>query len=83
MVPSRINKCHFVTPGLSPLMGRKRLILLVISLYQAFLRKAGGPGGTRTRDLSIKSRLLYQLSYGPTLAAEDRFSGAGKGFPKS
>src|SRR6185503_10502841 len=27
---------------------------------------SGGPGGTRTRDLSIKSRLLYRLSYGPT-----------------
>lgn len=28
--------------------------------------RGGGPGGTRTRDLSIKSRLLYRLSYGPT-----------------
>lgn len=26
----------------------------------------GGSAGIRTRDLSIKSRLLYQLSYGPT-----------------
>ena len=25
----------------------------------------GGSAGARTRDLSIKSRLLYQLSYGP------------------
>lgn len=27
---------------------------------------SGGSAGIRTRDLSIKSRLLYQLSYGPT-----------------
>lgn len=26
----------------------------------------GGSAGIRTRDLSIKSRLLYRLSYGPT-----------------
>jgi hypothetical protein len=30
-----------------------------------FERIYGGSAGTRTRDLSIKSRLLYQLSYGP------------------
>ena len=28
-------------------------------------RESGGSAGTRTRDLSIKSRLLYRLSYGP------------------
>lgn len=31
------------------------------------LTKVGGePVGIRTRDLQIKSPLLYQLSYGPT-----------------
>lgn len=30
------------------------------------LDRPGGSAGIRTRDLSIKSRLLYQLSYGPT-----------------
>jgi hypothetical protein len=30
------------------------------------LGRPGGSAGIRTRDLSIKSRLLYQLSYGPT-----------------
>lgn len=45
------------------------------------IERSGGPGGTRTRDLSIKSRLLYRLSYGPISAA-----GAGprgrQGLPK-
>lgn len=36
-------------------------------------REAGGSAGIRTRDLSIKSRLLYRLSYGPT----SRHLGAG------
>lgn len=30
------------------------------------LRKSGEPVGIRTRDLLIKSQLLYQLSYRPT-----------------
>ena len=29
------------------------------------LKRIGGSAGIRTRDLSIKSRLLYRLSYGP------------------
>src|SRR3546814_4233780 len=42
---------------------------------------AGGSAGTRTRDLSIKSRLLYQLSYGPPPAcrATPPYASSGKG----
>jgi hypothetical protein len=34
------------------------------------LPRDGGSAGTRTRDLSIKSRLLYQLSYGPSIGVD-------------
>jgi hypothetical protein len=39
--------------------------------------KIGEPVGIRTRDLLIKSQLLYQLSYG-LLAAIENISGSGK-----
>ncbi len=34
--------------------------------YLDIKRKSGEPVGIRTRDLLIKSQLLYQLSYRPT-----------------
>ena len=33
------------------------------------IERSGEPVGIRTRDLLIKSQLLYQLSYRPTLGA--------------
>lgn len=41
----------------------------------------GGSAGARTRDLSIKSRLLYQLSYGPSHGSKPVRGGARAGQP--
>src|ERR1700754_2416515 len=41
----------------------------------ALISGTGGSAGARTRDLSIKSRLLYRLSYGPTPAGSPRDEG--------
>ena len=37
-----------------------------------YSKVCGGPGRDRTYDLSIMSRLLYQLSYGPEIKIPHR-----------
>lgn len=56
-----------------------------VVLSQLSYSGAKAAGGTRTRDLSIKSRLLYRLSYGPNPGrrwAHRRRQGLPKNQPK-